>query len=620
MAFPLAEFNEFCEDLTISTKEAGQIQLGAQFLGTQKRVRDEMAKGFDEGVHDFVILKCRQIGISTFTNALDLYWPQKFPGIVGMLVTQDDATRDSFRETLKMYYEGLPDDWQLEIRAHNRNQLVLDNGSMLLYRVAGTKITSSSGNLGRSAAPSFIHATEVAKWADPEGIASLRSAMSEYNPNRLYVWESTAAGFNSFWRMWLSAKEAVSQRAIFVSWWANEYYRTKKGSDIWNAYWGGGGRATEEEKRRAKEVKLLYGIDIVPEQIAWYRWYETEKASGNDMMAMQEFPWTENEAFVATGSRFFSTRAIGDFYRIQRSMDPPQYFRLQFGNDFRVTTLLETVKSSCTMEVYEEPVKGGYYVLGADPAYGSSENADRFVASVWRCYADRMVQVCEFVDPGLAPHQFAWVIVYLAGAYDPCLINLEINGPGQAVDNEISNLQKQLVFTSDPSQHRLRNVLAGMRTYLFRRPDGMSSGPIGRHTISTSSVKERYMGEFKDYAERGMMDIGSRLLIDEMQNFERSDGGSLEAGAKGKDDRCIAAGLSVMAWNDSLRTMLMQRGVTYEAVHRPDTLGESDPTSRVLGKYLIDLGVIQKPKQVIQGARAGIPRDASSRNQRRRSR
>ena len=75
------------------------------------------------------------------------------------------------------------------------------------------------------------------------------------------------------------------------------------------------------------------------------------------------------EAFVATGSRFFSTRAIGDFYRIQRSMDPPQYFRLQFGNDFRVTTLLETVKSSCTMEVYEEPVKGGYYVLGADPAY-----------------------------------------------------------------------------------------------------------------------------------------------------------------------------------------------------------------------------------------------------------
>ena len=128
------------------------------------------------------------------------------------------------------------------------------------------------------------------------------------------------------------------------------------------------------------------------------------------------------------------------------------------------------------------------------------------------------------------------------------------------------------------------------------------------------------MGEFKDYAERGMMEIASRLLIDEMQNFERSDGGSLEAGAKGKDDRCIAAGLAVMAWNDSLRTMLMQRGVTYEAVHRPDKTTESDPTSRVLGRYLIDLGVVNKPKQVIQGVKYGIPRDAPSRHTRRRSR
>jgi hypothetical protein len=619
--FPLKDFSSFCTDLRVNTKEKGWVQLGKMFLGTQKRVLNEIQSGFDKGVHDFVVLKCRQIGMSTLTLAIDLYWLQRYSGTTGVLVTQDDGSREAFRTTLEQYYDGLPEGWQVSKVSHNRNQLVLENGSMMLYRVAGTKRSSGSGNLGRSSAPSLIHGTEVSSWADPEGIASLRNSMSETNPNRLYVWESTARGFNLWYRMWMASKSSVTQKAIFVSWHDNELYRTKRGTDMWNAYWGARGRMTEDERRRAREVKLLYGIDIEPEQVAWYRWYEAEKCSGNDLMAMQEMPWTENEAFVATGSRFFTAKAIGELYRLERTYDRPAYYRIQFYGDFRETQLLETNKSTSTMEVYEEPVKGAYYVMGADPAYGSSENADRFVVSVWRCYADRIVQAAEFVDADLSPHQFAWVMVYLAGAYDPCVYNLEINGPGQAVDNEITNLRKQVMFTADPNAQKLRNVLANMRTFLWKTPTGLMGGPTGRHTISTANVIERYMGEYKDYVERGMAEVKSLELINEMQNFERSDSGSLEAGAKGKDDRCIAAGLATMAWNDQIRTMLLQRGYTYDAVHGKGRTQTTDPTSRVLANMFIERGVIARPKQVIPGVSFGVPpSQRSSANRSRRGR
>jgi hypothetical protein len=606
--FDRSNFDDFCRALRVNTKERGLIRLGDQFLGTQKRVLLEMQRGFDKDIHDFIVLKCRQIGMSTLTLAMDLYWIQKFKGIQGVLVSQDDGTRDSFRATLQMYYDGLPEDYRVNVTSHNVNQLVLSNTSMLLYRVAGTRKTGGSGNLGRSASPSLIHGTEVSSWADPEGLASLRNAMSETSPRRLYVWESTARGFNMFYNMWQAAKNAVSQRAIFVSWWANELYRAQRNGNQFEAYWGGTGRMSQEEKRRAREVKLLYSIELTPEQVAWYRWYETEKCSGNELMAMQEMPWTEHEAFIATGSKYFTSRIISALHKRVRSLATPQLFQLRFFRDFHTMRIEESNERQATLRVWEEPVKGAYYVLGADPAYGSSEHADRFVVSVWRCYADRIVQVCEFVDPDLAPHQFAWAMVYLAGAFDPCLVNLEINGPGAAVWTEVENLRKQVMLGQGADYGSFKNIIAKMRTYLWRRIDSITGGPTAKHTKTTASEIERYMGIYKDYVEREMAEVCSQQLVDEMQEFERDDGGSIGASDRAKDDAVIAAALAVTAWNDALRGMLMTKGLTYAASHGEHAEGgANDVTRYALNKMFQRVGIVGRPDKVIPGVRYGVP-------------
>jgi hypothetical protein len=85
MNFDRAKFYHFCKHLKIETKEQGLRVLGDQLLGTQTYVMDEVARGLAEDKHFFVVLKGRQLGITTISLALDLYWHFIHPGMQGTL-------------------------------------------------------------------------------------------------------------------------------------------------------------------------------------------------------------------------------------------------------------------------------------------------------------------------------------------------------------------------------------------------------------------------------------------------------------------------------------------------------------------------------------------------------
>ena len=106
MAFDLKQFYKFCSQLRIESKEKGLVPLDP-LLGTQTYVMDEIAKGLEDGVHFFVILKGRQLGITTISLALDLYWHFLHQGLQGTLTTDTEENRDMFRSTLAMYMDGL---------------------------------------------------------------------------------------------------------------------------------------------------------------------------------------------------------------------------------------------------------------------------------------------------------------------------------------------------------------------------------------------------------------------------------------------------------------------------------------------------------------------------------
>jgi hypothetical protein len=484
-----------------------------------------------------------------------------------------------------MYMDGLPKEYKIPLVSHNRNQLVLKNRSRMFYQVAGLR---SKGSLGRGKGITFLHGTETSSWGDEEGLASLLASLAETNPLRYYMFESTARGFNMFHDMWVTAKRARTQRAIFVGWWRNQFYSADPKSDVYKVYWDG--KLSAEEKEWTKDIKKIYGVEINSRQIAWWRWKLHEGLKDEGLM-FQEFPPTEDYAFVMTGTSFFSTARCTDSMKIAKGIDYDSY-RFSMGANFQDTQLLKSTPRLATMKIWEEPVSSAYYVIGADPAYGSSDWADRFCVQVFRCYADGLDQVAEFCTHELNTFQFAWVICYLAGAYRNSTLNLEVNGPGQAVINEMRNLKRQASVLQERDAKQLYDVLGNMQHYLWRRNDSFGiSNSIG--WVTTHSSKERMLNYLKDYFERGMCNIYSEECIDEMKGIVR-DQGTIAAYGRAKDDRVIASALAIAAYAEQVQPRLIQARITRQQKELQDaeseTTGGQAQVQRQVGSYLKALG------------------------------
>ena len=257
--------------------------------------------------------------------------------------------------------------------------------------------------MGRGKAITFLHGTETSSWGDEEGLASLLASLAETNPNRLYLFESTARGFNMFHDMYITAKRARTQHAIFCGWWRNELYQVAGDTDVYKVYWDG--KLSPEEKEWTRDVKRQYNFEINSRQIAWWRWKLAEGIK-DDALMYQEFPPTEEYAFVMTGSSYFSNARCTDAMKAAKKAEV-DYYRVSLGQVFVDTELLRSTERLATMKVWKEPDVNGYYVIGADPAYGSSDWADRFCIQVYRAYADGLDHVAEFATSELNTYQFA---------------------------------------------------------------------------------------------------------------------------------------------------------------------------------------------------------------------
>jgi hypothetical protein len=583
MKFDLNHFYKFCKELKVETKELGIQRLGNRLLGSQTYVMEEIAKGLNNDIHFFVILKGRQLGITTISLALDLYWHFKNPGFQGTLTTDTEENRDQFRTTLAMYMDGLPPEYKIPLMTHNRNQMVLKNRSRLFYQVAGLR---AKGSLGRGKGITYLHGTETSSWGDEEGLASLLASLAEKNPNRLYLFESTARGFNMWHDMWAVAKKAKTQKAIFCGWWRNELYSADPKSDVYKVYWDG--KLSPEEKEWTREIKKLYQVEINSRQIAWWRWKMNEGIKDEALM-YQEFPPTEDYAFIMTGTSFFSHARCTDQAKAAKQT-LPRFYRFSMGQNFEDTELINSTERMATLKLWEEPIDNAFYVIGADPAYGSSDWADRFCIQIFRAYADGLDQVAEFATSELNTYQFAWVVCYLAGAYRNSTLNLEVNGPGQAVINEMRNLKRQ-AQTMEPRKARgLLDVLGNMSHYLWRRNDSLGglSNSIGY--LTTHSSKERMLNYFKDYFERGMLNVYSMDLLDEMKSVVRDQGG-ISAYGRNKDDRVIATALACVAFAEQVMPRLLQMRMTRDRKEEVRSPIQEPIMDRQINTYLKAIGV-----------------------------
>jgi hypothetical protein len=583
--FPRERFLEFIRVLKVQTKDFGLVPF--RLLGTQTYVLDEMCKAFAEGISTFVILKARQQGMSTFFLALDLFWAFEYKGLLGAFATHEEKSRDDFRAAIEVFFAELPKTHRVKYVRHNRTLLILRNGSRFRYLVAGTRESNKSA-LGRSGATNYLHATEVAFYGSEDDLKSLKATLSTHYQHRFVVYETTANGFNHFYDMWETAKSSPSQRAIFVGWWRNELYAYPRDHPYFAMYMPKGVDEVLSplERKRIRAVREEYGIELTKEQVSWYRWKLNDEFDGDQSMMDQEFPWTEDDAFVATGSKFFTVESITDATRAAKKI-PFMPYRYKLTTRWDETRVVGVKDPRAELRIFQEASNFGYYVIGCDPAYGSSDEADRTVMSIFRCYSDRMVQVAEYASNDPSTYQCAWILAHLAGYYgrSDCMVMLEITGPGQAVFQELGMLRQYTASLANTEANTgIRNCLSHMRHYLYKKIDTLS-GDLAFQWKTSHDLKLRMMNSFKDAFELGRVHLSSVPCLEEMRRII-NDEGSIESEGRAKDDRVIAAALAYQAYQTWVQPKMKAMGMTVEKGAKIEHDGGEKPINRVILDYL----------------------------------
>lgn len=569
-------FYQFLNRCYVNSKDDGRICLGERLFDGQIKFITETFDALEQDIHNIYVLKSRQLGISTIARALTVFLIGIHSGYKGAVVFDTDANKQEARSEIEVMIEDLPPDLEFPpIKQNNRTGLSLENNSKVLFMAAGVSKRKSGGTLGRSVGLAYATISEICSFDNDEGLEAFENSLSDVNPDRLYVWESTARGHNAWWARWKEArKDTAHCRCIFLGWWSKPTQRIDRSHADFERY--GVQSPTDKELAKIAAVKKLYGHDITVEQLAWVRRkmdpgaqkegdseIEYEGTTGR----IQEQPWTEDEAFQVTGARFFTPEKLtcqSDKYLSNNF----QSYMFSSGIEF---TDLRAFKAPSQkfieLKVWQEPVDECVYVVSADPAFGSHEDNDRSAIQVLRCYADGCDQVAEYAWPLIGTRPFAWVILAIAGWYagnnsDVYLI-VELNGPGAAVWDEIVSTRQHVMSGGyQPAEIEARGLFrtfSNIRNYTYTRPDAMTAGKAWQWKTTAGgggmTGKVRVMERLRDFVDNEMLHIHSADTIDEMISVTR-EGDVIKAQGRHKDDRVMSLGLAIRCWEERVRRMM----------------------------------------------------------------
>ena len=568
-------FVDFIAELRIQSKEVAAVDERGSPLdlwGSQRMFLEQVADGLDHEVRTFYCLKSRQLGITTVSLAIDLFWLAMHPMMKGALVCDTDTNKASFRQTLRLYHNSLPREFvgkDFRKVKDNDSHMLFSNGSQLDFLVAGTR----KDNWGEGKGYTLVHSTETAAYGNANGLASFREALAENHPDRLFVYESTAKGKNHWYLMYLEGeRDTFTKKSFFIGWWSKELNSIPRRDPRFQVY--GMMQPNGEERELIAMVRDQHGVQISPEQLAWKRWRDSDTSSSKGDQDQNQ-PWISSQAFITTGYSFFPVRQVEKLLDVIYDPEAGVNFtgyRFIMGEQFHNTTMepisqQDDIKN-VELRIWEAPHPEGTYVIGMDPAFGHNDWKDRHSATVWRCYADKFVQVAEYADDKVATHQAAWVLAYLASIYKNCIVNIELTGgPGHAVFRELDTMRQAMRAEMNRKLTADRDwgdFLSNAQYYMWHRPDSMGAG-YAYHTDMSSKIKFNVYNQFRDSLMIGAMVPRSAPLLEEMTRVVQ-EGSTIEAKEPDKDDRVAAAVLAHMAWKDWVQSGMIQRGATYAEV------------------------------------------------------
>jgi hypothetical protein len=551
----------------IDTKEMGRTHV--EPWPSQRLVIDAVTKGLQEGVHEFVVLKCRQVAITTVCSVIELFWALANPGVQGAIIADRTDNLERLRRIFASLLDTLPLEWRSpehKLIQNNRTGMAFANRSVIDLLAA-----ASNPDLGASRALNMVHATECGTWKSLAGVESLKASLARQNPTRLYIWESIANGFNWYYNFCQQAKSDRHMKFIFIGFWSNPTYSIPKSDPDYKVYWDG--HLDEDEIARARYVRQEYGVTVKPEQIAWWR---RENEFRAEEYMLRHYPWHERECFIASGQGFFpAARTLEMMEHLTPSGPPYKGYKYTFSETFLSSRIEQVTHSEEAMlKVWEPPVQGGIYTIGVDPSGGGGGDSDDHAIQVLRCYADRVIQVAEFRTNKPYTYQIAWVLAHLAGAYRDHIANLEVTGIGAAVLPEVRNLRQMAergILQGEPGSEKILDMIGSVRWFLYKRPDTLGGAGNVIAWKASADNKHQVYSELRDSMMKRIpqpaLELRSPALVAQLQAIIEDDGYIAAGPDTGENDDLVSAlVLAHHAWVEWRRPMLVARNATWDRI------------------------------------------------------
>lgn len=405
----------------------------------QREYLAEFKRQYDQRkIVRIIVLKARQLGVSTLTEAIMFLYCFMFTRVNGLVIAHETDSAQHLLGMTQTYWDTYMFNRLYTTKYKSRNELAWSESDSSL-KVS----TAKNVDTGRSKTLQMVHASEVAFWDHAKETMGGLDQAFHYEPNTFGCIESTANGVGGFfYDQWAAASNGeIEYVPLFFPWWRHPQYTFSYLHRAGQSSLPPLGHLNEEER-------VLQKLHVDDDHLHWRRWAIRNLCQNNLALFHQEYPSDPEEAFVATGTNVFPKNDLQVCYE-------PIEFPL-VGRLLREGSKVRFVPDAQgPLKIFAYPSKDtdyGKYMVAGDPtrvtygdfAVGQVINRRTYEqVAVWRGRID--------------PSSFAEELAKLATYYHTALLTNETTGAGYVtigalIQMDYPNLYKHRWADREPTK------------------------------------------------------------------------------------------------------------------------------------------------------------------------
>lgn len=457
-----------------------------------------------------IILKSRQLGFSVMVCAYSIYLAITKPNSVCMLLSMSDSSTRAIYAKLKQIYMSIPNGIRPKLIRNNRSELQLANGSIISASTLGRN------DQGRGNTADLIHISEFAFVKSDIASKQLLSLEQTLNATGTLIVETTANGLNFFHNMYQKSKRKENAyRSFFYNYIDGEEMFIEQYEEywrIWESQHNGKTFSLNDLDEEEQEIMKNYK-NVTLKMLCWRR-LKIQNSSVDQFN--QEYPITDDVAFVSTGASVFDNKRVTTVLQsillnktkyIKKSevMDLPHQLLNLYGQSFFM---------------YKIPTVGERYTIGVDCSEGLGK--DYSVCVVLNKDGE---EVAIFKNNKIKPYEFADIVNELGRYYNKAYLVVEKASGGHSVIERLRYEYKYMNLSKYKSYDKFNTVVI---TYGFD---------------TNTKTKSLIINDLRESFDKGQLLLHSAEILEEMKVFEVNDNGSMGAMSGYHDD--LVMGLSL---------------------------------------------------------------------------